>query len=41
MSINEEKDYYLTYKNFEIQIQTFRYVGNVVYGLEGHRFLIE
>ena len=41
MHINEEKDYFLTYKDFEIQIQIFRYIGNVVYGLEGHSILIK
>ena len=41
MRINEEKDYFLTYKNFEIQIQTFKYIGNVVHRLEGHSILIE
>jgi hypothetical protein len=41
LTINEDKDYFITYKDFEIQIQTLRYVGNAIYGIDGHHFLIE
>ena len=41
MRINDEKDYFLTYNNFAIQLQTLMYDDNTVYGLEGHSFLIE
>jgi hypothetical protein len=42
LSITHEKDYYLVYKNFEIQIQTLKYVNdNEVQFLDGSIFLIE
>lgn len=36
LNINDDKDYYLTYINYEIQIQVFKYVGNVVHFVEGN-----
>ena len=39
--ISSEKDYFLVYKNFEIQLQTLLYVDNTVYSLEGTTFYIE
>lgn len=43
MSINQEKDYYLTYKDFKLQLQTLSYASddNVIYSVEGHTFIIE
>lgn len=41
MRITNDKDYFLTYKNFEIQLQIFRYGNNTVYFLEGYTYLIE
>ena len=41
MSINNEKDYFLTYKNYEIQLQTLLYYDNVVHLLDAHCFTIE
>lgn len=42
MRISSEKDYFLTYLNFEIQLQTLVYEeGNMIYGIEGHTFMIE
>ena len=43
MSINQEKDYFLTYKNFKIQLQTLSYESddNVIYSVEAHTFIIE
>lgn len=42
MNINEEKDYFLSYLNYEIQLQTFRYEADtrIIHGLEGHRVKI-
>lgn len=41
LSINDEKDYFLVYRNCEIQIQTLRYDDNVVYFVNGSIFVIE
>lgn len=41
MQINAEKDYFLTYSNFEIQLQTLGYGDDNVYGIDGHSFMIE
>jgi hypothetical protein len=41
MDINENKDYFLTYSNFEIQLQTFFYENNIVYGIDAHRVTIK
>jgi len=42
MTINNSKDYFLTYFNFEIQLQTLQYNenDNMVYGIEGHSVVI-
>ena len=39
LTISNDKDYFLTYHDFEIQIQTLQYNhdGNMIYGIEGHR----
>jgi len=36
MYITEKKDYFLTYTNFEIQLQTFLYIDNVIHSIEGY-----
>ena len=42
LSISEEKDYFLVYKNFKIQLQTLLYTDdNVVHFIEGTIFSIE
>ena len=42
LNISEEKDYFLVYKNFEIQLQTLFYGDeNVIYLIEGTIFSIE
>jgi hypothetical protein len=42
MRISDEKDYFLVYTNFVIQLQTLRYGDdNVIYFVEGSQFLIE
>ena len=42
LSINQEKDYYLTYNHYEMQIQTFEYPDDdTIIQLEGHRVYIE
>ena len=42
LNISQEKDYYLVYKNFEIQILTLLYTDDdVVYLMEGNIFSIE
>ena len=39
--ISEQKDYFLTYCRFQIQLQTFIYgEENTVYGVEGHSVMI-
>lgn len=35
LNINDDKDYYLTYINYEIQIQVLKYAGNVVHFVQG------
>jgi hypothetical protein len=41
LSINDEKDYFLVYKNYKIQIQTLSYHDNVTYLVDGSIFAIE
>jgi hypothetical protein len=42
LNISEEKDYFLVYKNFEIQLQILFYGhNNVIYLIEGTTFLIK
>lgn len=42
LTISEEKDYFLVYKNFQIQLQTLRYgADGVVYLVDGSMFAIE
>ena len=42
LTISEEKDYFLVYINFQIQLQTLLYTDdNVVHFIEGTIFLIE
>jgi len=42
LNISEEKDYFLVYKDFEIQLQTLFYgENNVIYLIEGITFSIE
>jgi hypothetical protein len=42
LTISQEKDYFLVYKNFEIQLQTLLYTDdNVVHFIEGTIFSIE
>jgi hypothetical protein len=42
LTISEEKDYFLVYKNFQIQLLTLRYgADNVVYFVDGSIFAIE
>jgi hypothetical protein len=41
MTINAVKDYFLTYSNYEIQLQTFLYSDGVIYGISGHSVTIE
>ena len=43
MTINNSKDYFLTYNNFEIQLQTLQYDddNNMVFVIEGHSTIIE
>ena len=42
LTISKEKDYFLVYKNFQIQLLTLRYgVDNVVYFVDGSIFAIE
>jgi len=43
MRISDEKDYFLTYSNFEIQLQTLGYGtgdDNTLYFIEGHSYSI-
>lgn len=41
LSINDDKDYFLSYTNYEIQLQTFDYSNpNIVRFIEGHKYLI-
>ena len=41
MDINQNKDYFLTYSNFEIQLQTFFYQNNVIHGIDAHCITIK
>ena len=41
LNISEEKDYFIVYKNFEIQIQILGYYEERVYFIEGTKFLIK
>jgi hypothetical protein len=44
LNISAEKDYFLVYKKFEIQLQTLRYGDgddNTVYFVDGSKFVIE
>ena len=41
MRISSDKDYFLTYLNFQIQLQTFAYVNETIYGIDGHIVTIE
>jgi hypothetical protein len=42
MTINNSKDYFLTYSNFELQLQTLQYDDdNMIYAIEGHSTIIE
>ena len=41
LTITPEKDFFITYNNFEYQIQTFGYDNNRVYSIDGHRVLLQ
>ena len=42
MRINSEKDYFLTYSNFKIQLQTLVYGdNNTIYGIDRHSVMIK
>jgi len=41
LTINHEKDYFILYLDFEIQVQVFRYETNRVTFIEGARYIIE
>jgi len=41
LNITDEKDYFLVYKDFEIQLQTLFYGDNSVFLIEATKFLIE
>jgi hypothetical protein len=41
LTINNEKDYYIVYLDFEIQVQVFRYETNRVIFIHGARYIIE
>jgi hypothetical protein len=41
MSISQDKDYFLTYRMFEIQLQTLIYNGNAIHSIAGQSFMIE
>ena len=41
LTISEEKDYFLVYKNFQIQLLTLRYDDDVVHCVNGSIFAIE
>ena len=41
ITINNEKDYYIVYLDFEIQVQVFRYETNRVVFINGSRYIIE
>jgi hypothetical protein len=41
LTINHEKDYYIVYLDFEIQIQVFKYETNRVLFIDGARYIIE
>jgi hypothetical protein len=36
MCINEDKDYYITYKPYELQIQVLYYEVDSIYNIDGH-----
>ena len=38
MTITDKKDYFLTYKDYQIQLQTFEYSNNTVYGIDGYTY---
>jgi len=40
ISINDEKDYYITYANFEVQIQIFMYDDNLIHQIEAHNIIL-
>jgi hypothetical protein len=41
LTINDQKDYYIVYLDFEIQVQVFRYETNRVIFIDGARYIIE
>jgi len=41
LTINLTKDFFITYNDFEYQIQTFGYENNIVYPIDGHRVLLQ
>jgi hypothetical protein len=41
LTINDEKDYYIVYLDFEIQVQVFKYETNRVVFIDGARYIIE
>jgi hypothetical protein len=41
LTINDEKDYYILYLDFEITIQVFGYGINRIYFIDGARYIIE
>ena len=41
LTINDEKEYYLVYKNCKIQIQTLMYYDDAIYLVDGSIFVIE
>lgn len=40
LNINDEKDYYITYDNYEIQIQVLEYYDDCVYQVSGNVYMI-
>jgi hypothetical protein len=41
LTINDQKDYYIVYLDFEIIVQVFRYETNRVIFIDGARYIIE
>jgi len=41
LTINDQKDYYIVYLDFEIIVQVFRYETNRVVFIDGARYIIE
>ena len=41
MQINDDKDYFMVYKDCKIQLQTLKYIDNVIYFIDGSTIIIE